>query len=142
MSNLRSVRRSRDDDRVDEAWSRRLGFTLVETVVVLVLLALGTALVAPSLLTPGNDQGRPLVGLIAVARDAAIRRAETLRLEVDVSGQWRLTPETPAPDAGAAPLMEGRLEPGSAPLVLRFSPLGSCAPDAVSFHAAAAPAAL
>src|SRR5439155_12522128 len=51
------------------------GFTLVEVLVVIVLLGLAVALVAPALIPSRHDES-PLGALVRSARDAAARRQE------------------------------------------------------------------
>ena len=113
----------------------RPGFTLVEMLVVLILMGLAAALVAPVLLAP-HHHAATLSDLVASAREAAARRGEVLHLTIEPTGQWRL-------EGGANPLegtlAAGRLEPFlAAPVTLIVSPLGSCAFDVRSASAASA----
>ncbi len=110
-------------------------FTLIELLVVLVLLGLAAALAAPAL-RPREPAGAGLETLVSTARETAVRRGETLSLQVAASGEWRLDGETPAQ---AKPLGSGRLAPFTGlPLTLLFSPVGTCAFDARSGAAARA----
>lgn len=97
------------------------GFTLLEVIVTLVLLALGAALVAPALrnAAPAPDDALDL--LIARARESAVRRAQTLVLSVEPTGAWRLTP-----DMDTVLLAEGTLAREGARVTVRLSPLGAC----------------
>ncbi len=113
----------------------RPGFTLVEILVVLILMGLAAALVAPALLAP-HHQASTLNDVFASAREAAARRGEVLYLSIEPTGRWRL-------EGGANPLegtlAAGRVEPfGAAPVTLIVSPLGSCAFDVRSAAAASA----
>ncbi len=113
----------------------RPGFTFVEILVVLILMGLATALVAPALLAPRHNAST-LKDLVASAREAAARRGEVIYLSIDPTGQWRL-------EGGANPLegtlAAGRVEPFfTAPVTLAVSPLGSCAFDVRSAAAASA----
>ena len=108
------------------------GFTLVEILVVLVLMGLAAALVAPALIAPRHDSD--LKTLLGSARDAAARRGEVVYLQIEPSGNWRL-------EGGASPLegtlAAGRIKPFlTVPATLVVSPLGSCAFDVRSGAAA------
>src|SRR2546426_8059701 len=117
------------------ATPRRSGFTLIEMLVVLILMGLAAALVAPALLPHHHDQSA-LSALLGSAREVAARRGEVVYLHIDPTGQWRM-------EAGANPLA-GTLATGSVPPFLTASgtliasPLGSCAFHAPSAAAAAA----
>jgi len=105
---------------------RRSGLTLIEILVVLVLMGLAAALVAPALLPPHHDQSA-LTALLGSAREVAARRGEIVYLHIDPTGQWRM-------ETGANPLQgalaSGRVEPFlTASVTLLVSPLGSCAFD-------------
>src|SRR3989449_9367954 len=108
------------------AMPRRSGFTLIEILVVLILMGLAAALVAPALLPHHHDQSA-LSALLGSAREVAARRGEVVYLHIDPTGQWRM-------EAGANPLA-GTLATGSVPpfltasVTLMVSPLGSCAFD-------------
>ncbi len=103
------------------------GFTLLEVVVVLVLLSLAVALVAPSFRRLPHAEGSGVVALIHHAREAAVRRGEAVRLRINRAGRWRLTGEA---GRGTEILMAGDSGPiGSYDLALVFSPLGTCGPD-------------
>ena len=108
------------------------GFTLVEILVVLILMGLAAALVAPALIAPRREPD--LKTLLGRARDAAARRGEMVYLQIEPGGTWRL-------EGGANPLegtlASGRIEPFlTAPATLVVSPLGSCAFDVRSGAAA------
>lgn len=99
------------------------GFTLVEIIVVLVLMGLAVGLVAPALVPP-ESPASGLDRLTRTARRAAVTRAQTLRLEVDPDGTWRLLPATAS---GSGPLAEGALDAAfERAVAFAFSPLGSC----------------
>ena len=111
------------------------GFTLVEVLVVLILMGLVAALVAPALI-PHRHEGSALAALIESARDAAARRGETVYLTIMPTGEWRM-------EGGATPLegtlARGRVQPSLAVAVtLVVSPIGSCGFDARSAAAAVA----
>src|SRR3989449_4627516 len=117
------------------AMPRRSGFTLIEILVVLILMGLAAALVAPALLPHHHDQSA-LSALLGSAREVAARRGEIVYLHIDPTGQWRM-------GARANPLA-GTLATGSVPpfltasVTLMVSPLGSCAFDVRSAAAAGA----
>ena len=101
---------------------RSSGYTLLEVIVVLVLLTIAAAVVAPSLYPPRLNDPASLGSVIGRGREAAVRRGELVRLHIGGTGFWQLS-------AGSTPetLMAGRLQgttEGSIDLV--FSPLGSC----------------
>ena len=108
--------------------------TLLELLVVLLLLGLAAALVAPVLRLPAGGAEREASGDRALARAAdaarslALRRGEALVLAVAADGRWTVTPAV-ATTADAAPLLAGRVDAGSRMRVV-VSPVGTCVPDA------------
>src|SRR2546425_2610395 len=113
----------------------RPGFTLVEMLVVLILMGLAAALVAPARLAP-HRRGVTLSDLVASARETAARRGEVLHLTIEPTGQWRLEGGANTLDGTLA---AGRVEPFLAtPVTLIVSPLGSCAFDVRTASAASA----
>lgn len=112
-----------------------LGFTLVEAIVVLVLLGLGAALVAPALIFPEAGAEPSLNSIVSGVQDLAARRGETLELRVSADGGWHVE-SAGSPLEGV--LAEGRLEgefrgPAFALLV---SAIGTCGPDVRSSRGA------
>jgi hypothetical protein len=107
--------------------SNRTGITLVELVVVLVVMGLGTALIAPALIFPEPSGAGELARLLSGAVQLAATREQTVELVVEADGRWRI----PDP-AGDGVLAEGRLQEPSTSYALRISPLGSCGPTAGS----------
>jgi hypothetical protein len=61
--------------------------------------------------------------VLDAARAAAVRRGETVRLDLRPDGRWAVTG-----GADTAPLLAGVLAPARA-LRLTISPLGACMPD-------------
>lgn len=113
-----------------------MAFTLVEVVVVLLLMGLAAALVAPSLVPRRAAARSGLDAAIENARTAAVRRGEVVRLRVDRSGAWRMDG---AASADAPPLATGRVDAGAhGGLTLLFSPLGTCGSEVGDEAAAAA----
>jgi prepilin-type N-terminal cleavage/methylation domain-containing protein len=113
----------------------RSGFTLVEVIVVLILLAVSAALVAPAILFPEREATSALVPVVNAARQLAARRGETLYLQVASDGKWRVF--------GAASLTEGAITEGrlednyEAPaFTLVIAPIGSCGFDVASANVA------
>ncbi len=109
------------------------GYTLIEVIVVLVLMALAASLVAPAFVAPQARQAA-ITEVIGQARALAMRRAEAVELRIELSGAWRVD-GTAATTTG--PLTAGTISPApSAALTLVFSPLGACASDVVTAGAA------
>ncbi len=103
------------------------GFTLIEIVVVLILVGLATALTAPALLYPPEEDGTALSGVVEGARRLAEGRGETLYLTVEAGGGWSVTG---AASGEEGPLAQGVMDPYSGPgLRLFLSPLGTCGLD-------------
>ena len=112
------------------------GFTLIELIVVLVVMAVAAGIVAPAVITPQRDAEPALVALLRRARDFAASREQTVYLGISPSGRWRL-------DAGAAasdrPLATGDLEGYQGPrATVVVSPLGTCGFDVRTSDAARA----
>lgn len=106
---------------------RRRAFTLVEMLVVIVLLGLAVGLAAPALRAP-RRAAVGLATLLPLAREAAVRRGETVYLRVAESGAWQLEGASSAADGTFG---SGQVPPfAGLPLTLVVSPLGSCAFDA------------
>jgi prepilin-type N-terminal cleavage/methylation domain-containing protein len=105
----------------------RSGFTLLEVVVVLVLIGLTTAIVAPSLLPPDRGRSVTLQGVIALMQAAALRRGETLVLEVSAEGEWTAFGTAVPDEVVATGRLDGDPPPGR--IELRVAPLGSCGWD-------------
>lgn len=105
---------------------RSTGFTLLEIVVTLVLIGLGTALVAPVFRRQSPpDDAWPAV--VSAARELAVRRAQRLFLDVDDRGQWRLSALGDSSSIGAGALAEG-----PAASRLSITPLGACFREGVA----------
>ena len=99
------------------------GFTLLEIVVTLVLLGLAAAMVAPAFRTEtAPDEG--FRSILALTREAAVRRSQTLVLQVDGRGAWRI-----AADGDSTPIADGRFTDGTKELRIRVNPLGACFND-------------
>jgi prepilin-type N-terminal cleavage/methylation domain-containing protein len=108
------------------AHTRRIGYTLIEVIVVLMLLTIAASVVAPALfLSPEQPSSTRIV--IGSAREAAVRRGEMVQLRVDASGRWQVLSRA---FLTAEPLLSGRLSnaPGNT-TDLFFSALGTCAPS-------------
>ena len=99
---------------------RTRGFTLLEIVVTLVLLGLAAALVAPAFRSePTSEQD--IRKVLAGTRETAVRRAQTLVLEVDDRGSWRILASGDTSAIGS-----GRFTDGTRDLRIRVNPLGAC----------------
>jgi prepilin-type N-terminal cleavage/methylation domain-containing protein len=114
----------------------RGGFTLIELIVVLAIMALAAAVVLPALSRART--GPTVQSVIESARDAAARRGEIVYLRIEPSGAWhvsgggsRLDSSREGDDAA------GHITPlAPAPVTLLVAPSGSCAFDVRSTAAA------
>jgi prepilin-type N-terminal cleavage/methylation domain-containing protein len=115
---------------------RRSAFTLIELIVVLAIMALATALVAPALLRPFRDDSAQLAAVITSARETAAARGEIIYLRIDPTGDWHMEG---GGSSREGEVTRGRMRPlARVPLALIVSPTGSCAFDVRSSAAAAA----
>ena len=100
----------------------RRGVTLLELLIVLTLMGIAAAVVAPTLMRRFVASEPADVALIGGAKRLAVRRAEPLRLTVGDSGVWRLTTVS-----GAQAVDSGRA-PELAPLTIEIDAVGGCVP--------------
>ncbi|HEU4455789.1 MAG TPA: GspH/FimT family protein [Longimicrobium sp.] len=123
----------------------RSGFTLVEIVVVLMMLAIAAAVAVPAFRPPAERSAgaaaRALRELYADARNQAARRGVAVVVELTTAtGEWRLAAD---PEDGTAPRTlavgtlplpaEGRLAGGREGVArAAFSPLGRARADRVT----------
>ena len=112
---------------------QRAGFTLIEVLVVLLLIGMAAAIAMPALLRPRAPESGLKV-LVGNAREAAIRRGETVFLRIGASGEWRIDGSSATGESDS--LLLGRMEPLQAPLTLIVSPTGTCMLDVPSVMAA------
>ncbi len=102
--------------------------TLIEIVVVLVVLGVTLALVAPTFVSRPPSPETALQEVVESARRLALRRAETLTLSLETGGRWALEGRGAS---GGERLQTGVVEgSGTGPLRLHISPLGACTLDA------------
>ncbi|MEJ2205757.1 MAG: prepilin-type N-terminal cleavage/methylation domain-containing protein [Gemmatimonadota bacterium] len=107
-------------------WRAASGFTLLEIVVVLIVMGLAAALVVPALRPPQpNEPSASLQGVIRWVQDLAVRRGETVLLDVSAQGAWTAHG---AASLEVGPLGAGELdgEPPRYGFSLRVGPMGSC----------------
>jgi prepilin-type N-terminal cleavage/methylation domain-containing protein len=103
----------------------RRGLTLLELVVVLGMLGVMMALVAPAILGRVRSEAT-LAEVLAGARANAVARAQTLDLVVEASGDWWLRA---LPPDDSLIVQRGRIATRPAiDFVLRISALGACIP--------------
>ena len=102
------------------------GFTLIEMLVVLAIMALTVVFVTPAVRPPAEPLVEPMQAVIDAARRAAVRRAGTVILRFETDGSWVLQD----PRAGMDDVIgTGTLSPPSAePVRLRINSLGACLP--------------
>lgn len=99
------------------------GYTLLEVIVVLVLLTIAAAVVAPSLVSGRANPSLDVSQLVATTRAASVRRGEIIHLRIDRAGNWEARTGN-----ASQPLMSGRVsDPPKSAVDLIFSPLGTCA---------------
>jgi prepilin-type N-terminal cleavage/methylation domain-containing protein len=104
----------------------RPGVTLLELLVVLVLLGLVAALTAPAALRAPTDAAlSEETRVVSMTRAAAVRRGETLALDVRADGVWTMK----VARGDSLPLGEGRIAAPRPPVRLLVTPLGVCLPD-------------
>ena len=101
----------------------RAGLTLLELLVVIVIIAITTAVVPLAWRTPRATDPSALDGLTQTTRREAIRRGEALRLRVEADGAWVL-----ATGDGADILKTGRIPAPMVFISLRVDALGTCRP--------------
>ena len=100
---------------------KRRAFTLIEMVVVLAVMGIALAVVAPSMILPRRTTDAGTV--IADARNAALRRSEQMTVAIAGDGKWSLYAARSAEKA----LRSGRLDQqGVSPMRIDISPLGLC----------------
>jgi prepilin-type N-terminal cleavage/methylation domain-containing protein len=99
------------------------GITLLELVVVLAVMGLAAALVAPATVTRVSDAST-LTAVVDAGRANAIGRAQSLALTVGATGEWALRP---LPPDDSVLVLAGVLEERP-PRALRIilGPLGNC----------------
>ncbi len=100
---------------------KRRAFTLIEMVVVLTVMGIALAVVAPSMILPRRTTD--IGTTIADARNAALRRSARMTLSIAADGNWSIY----AARLAAEPLRSGRIDQhdGSA-ATIDISPLGLC----------------
>ena len=101
----------------------------------LILLAVSAALVAPAIFLPEREATSVLVPVVDGTRQMAVRRGETLYLQVSADGRWWVLGAA-SPSEGV--ITEGQLGPdyqGPA-FTLVVAPIGSCGFDVASANVA------
>ena len=99
------------------------GFTLLETIVVLLVIGIAFTLAAPAFPNRTTETD-PLERVLELTRRTAVHRAETLTLSVAADGQWRIDD---AASTRVAPLGAGTLPSYRGEMfIVKASPLGAC----------------
>jgi prepilin-type N-terminal cleavage/methylation domain-containing protein len=124
----------------------RAGFTIIEVVVVLLIIAIATAVTVPALLAPAADDDalttavRDIDLLFRTARDSSARsgRAVTVMLDSATSHAWLYAGEdSPASDGVPLGLPNGvRLQLSKARAAFLFMPGGAAFADSLTLRAA------
>jgi prepilin-type N-terminal cleavage/methylation domain-containing protein len=106
-------------------WARRpRGFTLLEILIVLLLLGLAFALVAPSFVSPRNKQDDAVQRLIDEARRLAVQRAGAVTLSIRADGAWTIESQG---SLDMTQLKQGSIDRTAAvPMRVQVSALGAC----------------
>lgn len=118
---------------------RPRGFTLVEILVVLAILGITAAAVAPALARvtaddPTSRTARAVEQLLSGAQTSALERATPLSLVMTEQGRWWIRGSQDATiDSGTIMLAEGtRLQSPGARLTFRFSATGAVDGDSLA----------
>ena len=99
----------------------RRAFTLIEMVIVLAVMGIALAVVAPTMILPPRTTN--IGSVIADARTVALRRSEQVILVIAADGKWSVN----AARLTASPILYGRLETkNGVSLRMDISPLGLC----------------
>ena len=122
---LTSLPRVRDCDTVVQPNSSLVprGVTLLELLIVLTLMGIAAAVVAPSFATRSAAPVASRVALVTSARRMAVRRAERLSLQLARDGAWTLRTL-----ANGAVLDSGRVADSLPNAELLLDALGGCVP--------------
>lgn len=108
----------------------RRGVTLLELLVVLVLMGISAAVVAPALNPPAESRANSSVALVERARRAATARGEPVRLQIAADGAWAIVSLREGIHIGRGHMNSADI--GNADLVardLRIDAMGSCTPS-------------
>lgn len=107
----------------------RRAFTLVEMIVVLAVMGIALAVVAPSMIL--RSRKSDISTIVAESRSAALRRSEQMTLAVAEDGKWSVY----AARGSAQPLRSGELDEKKGIAVrINISPLGLCTVNENSGH--------
>jgi len=113
---------------IERRGTRPFGFTLLEVIVVLIIVGLGSALVTPAFLDRPSEEKDELQTVIDAARHLAIQNASTVTLSFTADGRWTAEESN---GRGLADMSGGTLTGGGTlPVRLLVSPLGGCALEA------------
>jgi prepilin-type N-terminal cleavage/methylation domain-containing protein len=103
--------------------SVRRGVTLLELLIVLTLMGVAAALVAPALVRPAAAPMSASREIVSLARKQAIRRGEPLRVTMWADGAWTL-----ATQRDGALVDSGRAQDSLLRADLLLDALGTCVP--------------
>lgn len=103
----------------------RRGVTLLELLIVLTLMGVAAALVAPALVRPTAAPAPAGREIVNRARQQAIRRGEPLRVSLRANGEWVLTAQR-----DGAVVDSGHAKDSLLPSDLLLDALGGCIPTA------------
>lgn len=108
----------------------RRGVTLLELVIVLSLMGMAAAVVAPVLTRRALADERPDLATLTNARRRAVQRAEPLRFVMQTSRAWRLTSMRDAAiiDSGTLAFTASAHADGARSMDVTIDALGACIP--------------
>ncbi len=107
--------------------SGRPGHTLVELIVVIAIMGITLAVVAPHFIAHERSPDEQIQAVVMSARRTAVARAQSVAVIIGDDGRWVMEPTA---DGAGARL--GALASRGQHVALHISPLGICLPDSKS----------
>ncbi|MDQ3243040.1 MAG: type II secretion system GspH family protein [Gemmatimonadota bacterium] len=107
---------------------QRKAITLLELIAVMAVMGVILALAAPAFVVPSPSPADQVQQVVTSVRRAALRRGESMSLEISASGIWNAW----APSRSGVARMQGKIDSAStAAMRLRISPVGVCVVESV-----------